>query len=170
MSPLGACWRFIGPVYAAPGVQESCLRLQRERDADIVLLLFAGWLASQGIALSSDEAAEAAACVRPWREQAVLPLRQVRTALKTSPAMVRPEVAALRERIKAEELAAERIELGMLVEWGERLVRSNARPEEGLFAGNLAACLPAGAGPAAAVADGALMTLVAACVEHSKTG
>ncbi|WID99805.1 TIGR02444 family protein (plasmid) [Bosea vestrisii] len=168
MSAREDSWRFISSVYAAPGVREACLKLQQEFDADVVLLLFAGWLASEGAALSPDDAAAAAMLVRPWRQQAVLPLRTIRTELKTSPAMARPEVASLRDRIKASELAAERIELEMLVEWAQARARSQAAGN--LVAGNLAVCLPKSAAMAVAGSEASFRALVAACIARITAG
>ena len=91
-----ACWRLIGAVYARPGVQQSCLLLQERVQADIVVLLFGGWLARCGIALSHDAAHEATALVSPCREAVVRPLRAIRVTMKSSPLMGRPEAAALR--------------------------------------------------------------------------
>lgn len=143
MNAEAECWRFIGALYGRPGVQRSCLRLQERMQADVVLLLFGGWLARRGIALSPDAAHEAAALVGPWREAVIGPLRAIRTTMKSSPLMVRPEAAALREQIKADELAAERIELGLLVGWAASRWLETGAQDAGLVATNLLRCLPA---------------------------
>jgi uncharacterized protein (TIGR02444 family) len=157
-----ACWRLIGAVYARPGVQQSCLLLQERVQADIVVLLFGGWLARCGIALSQDAAHEATALVGPWREAVVRPLRAIRVTMKSSPLMGRPEAAALRERIKADELAAERIELGLLVGWAASRWPQTGAPAADLVATNLPLCLPAA--PDAA-AGAALQQIMDACRE-----
>ncbi len=144
MSAEAECWRFIGAVYTRPGVQQSCLHLQERMQADIVLLLFGGWLARCGIALSQDAAHEATALVRPWREAVIGPLRAIRTTMKSSPLMARPEAASLRERIKGDELAAERVELGLLVGWAASRWPQAVAPDAELVATNLPLCLPAG--------------------------
>lgn len=152
MNAEAECWRFIGAVYTRPGVRQSCLDLQERMQADIVLLLFAGWLARCGIALSKDLAREATVLVRPWREAVVQPLRAVRTTMKSSPLMARPQAAALRDRIKADELAAERIELGLLVGWAASRWRETSTPDADLVATNLPLCLPAAPDDAARAA------------------
>ncbi|SIR43251.1 TIGR02444 family protein [Bosea sp. TND4EK4] len=164
MSAQESCWRFIGAVYAAPDVQDACLRLQQRDGADIVLLLFGGWLASEGVVFSSEGAADAAALVWSWREQAILPLRAIRTQLKSSPAVTRPEGATLRDRIRIDELAAERIELDMLVEWRQARFPSGLAADQTLVAGNLAACLPCA--PIDAASKAWLDTIVAACADQ----
>jgi uncharacterized protein (TIGR02444 family) len=156
------CWRFIGDVYARPGVEQSCLTLQERMQADIVLLLFCGWLARCGIALSQDAAYEAAALVGLWREAVVRPLRAIRVTMKSSPLMARPEAAALRERIKADELAAERIELGLLLGWAGSRWPETGAPDADLVATNLPVCLPAA--PDAAARD-AVRRIMDACRE-----
>lgn len=130
--------------------------------ADVVLLLFGGWLARCGIALSTEAAHEAAALVGPWREAVIGPLRAIRMTMKSSPLMARPEAAALRERIKDNELAAERIELGLLVGWAASRWSEIGAPDAHLVATNLPLCLPAA--PAAAAAE-ALRRIISACCE-----
>jgi hypothetical protein len=58
-----------------------------------------------------------AAC-RPWREQIVLPLRVLRTTLKTGPAPAPGGGAErLRSSLKAAELSAERLQNELLAGW-----------------------------------------------------
>lgn len=162
MNAEAACWRFVGHVYARPGVQQSCLLLQERMQADIVLLLFGSWLARCGIALSLGAAREATALVGPWRDTVVRPLRAIRLTMKSSPLMARPEAAALRERIKADELAAERIEQGLLVAWAASRWPETGAPDPDLVATNLPMCLPAA--PTAASRE-ALWRIMDACRE-----
>lgn len=162
MSAEAECWRFIGAVYTRPGVQQSCLHLQERMQADIVLLLFGGWLARCGMALSTAATHEATALVSSWREAVIGPLRAIRTTMKSSPLMVRPEAAALRDQIKADELTAERIELGLLVGWAASRWPQTGASDADLVATNLPLCLPAA--PDAA-ARAALRRIMDACRE-----
>jgi hypothetical protein len=82
--------------------------------------------------------------------------------MKSSPLMARLEAAALRERIKADELAAERIELCLLVGWAASRWPETGAPDADLVAMNLPMCLPAA--PDAAERE-ALRRIIDACHE-----
>lgn len=104
-------WRFSLRFYRQPGVADACIALQEEAGADVNLLLFLLWHATQGRALSAAEVAGLEEKVAAWRERAVIPLRAVRRALKSSQSLVEAGSAeALRTRIKAVELEAERLQ------------------------------------------------------------
>ena len=69
--------------------------------ADVNVLLYLLWCASEGRVLSSEEVAGIDAACEGWRRAVVGPLRQVRRGLKT-PALVEPRLAeAYRAKIKA---------------------------------------------------------------------
>jgi uncharacterized protein (TIGR02444 family) len=109
-------WRFSLRLYRAPGVAEACIRLQEESGADVNLLLFLLWHGTQQRRLAADEVARLDQKIAAWREQAVIPLRAIRRALK-SPALKAPQglvevgtAEAFRTRIKAVELEAERLQ------------------------------------------------------------
>lgn len=162
MNAEAACWRLVGDIYTRPGVQQSCLYLQERLQTDIVLLLFGGWLARCGIELSINAMLEANDLVDPWREAVIQPLRRIRAAMRSSPLIARPEVGALRERIKADELEAERIELGLLVKWAAARWPETVLPDSDLVTINLTLCLPAA--PDAAVRE-AFQLIIEACRE-----
>ncbi|MDX6749327.1 TIGR02444 family protein [Geminicoccaceae bacterium 1502E] len=108
--PESPLWRRALSLYGSPGVAVACLRLQDEAGADVPLLLLGCWLAERGATLDEETAAALAACAARWRP-VIEGLRGARRALKPlaagdgSPAARRTE---LRERIKDDELAAER--------------------------------------------------------------
>src|SRR5215470_18430312 len=83
-------WRFSLGFYRQPGVADACIRLQEEAGVDVNLLLFLLWHARQAQCLTAAEVAELDRRTAPWREQAVIPLRGVRRALKTPPPLVEP--------------------------------------------------------------------------------
>lgn len=117
--PKGAdpsLWSFAVDLYAAPGVAEACLALQDQHGCNVNILLFAAWMGRvQRRSLSPGEMAEAAAIVRDWQAEIVRPLRSVRRRLKTGPAPAPSATSeALRARLKAVEIEAERIELATL--------------------------------------------------------
>jgi uncharacterized protein (TIGR02444 family) len=104
-------WRFSLALYRHEAVAAACLDLQDRCDVDVNLLLFLLWLASGRRVLSGDEVRALDARLAPWRSEVVLPLRTVRRRLKADAPLVAPEDAALfRNRVKALELEAERLQ------------------------------------------------------------
>ncbi len=122
-------WAFALELYAEPGIADACLALQNECGVDVMMLLMATFAAvRRRIALTpSDVAAMDAAC-RDWRERVVLPLRALRTMLKSGPAPAPNEqTEKLRSSIKAAELSAERLQNEALAQWLAKLpARSRA--------------------------------------------
>ena len=111
-SPQGSpFWRFSLAFYRQPGVADACIALQEGAGVDVNLLLFLLWHAAQKRALAQSDVAALEAKIGAWREATVIPLRAVRRALKSPPALVAPAIAeAFRTRIKAVELEAERLQ------------------------------------------------------------
>jgi uncharacterized protein (TIGR02444 family) len=137
-------WRFSLRLYRQPAVADSCIQLQDEAGVDVNILFFLLWLAQKRRAFTPGEVEWIEGKAGPWREATVIPLREVRRALKTPPALVAaPAAEAFRTRIKAVELEAERLQ------------------QEALY--ELAAALPAG--EPAASAEAAARTSVASYAE-----
>jgi uncharacterized protein (TIGR02444 family) len=104
-------WRFSLQFYRQPGVAEACIALQEDSGADVNLLLFLLWHAAQRRRLAAADIAALEQRIAPWREASVIPLRAVRRALKTPPALIEAPIAeGFRTRIKAVELEAERLQ------------------------------------------------------------
>jgi len=104
-------WRFSLQYYRLPKVADACIALQEDAGVDVNLLLFLLWHARQGRRLSLIDVTELEQKVAPWRDITVIPLRSVRRALKSPPALVEASTAeAFRNRIKAVELEAERLQ------------------------------------------------------------
>src|ERR1700704_2213276 len=104
-------WRFSLRVYRAPGVGDACIALQETSGVDVNLLLFLLWQATERRALTAADVTALDQTISGWRDTAVIPLRDVRRALKSSPGLVAPNIAeAFRTRIKAVELEAERLQ------------------------------------------------------------
>jgi uncharacterized protein (TIGR02444 family) len=104
-------WRFSLQFYRLPKVADACIALQEEAGVDVNLLLFLLWHARQGRRLSKADVAALEGKIAAWRDVTVIPLRSVRRALKAPPALIEPSTAeAFRNRIKAVELEAERLQ------------------------------------------------------------
>jgi len=112
IKPAGSpFWRFSLKFYRAPGVADACIALQEGAGVDVNLLLFLLWQATQRRAFTAADVVAIEDRVGPWRDAAVIPLRNVRRALKSPPALVAAGTAeAFRTRIKAVELEAERLQ------------------------------------------------------------
>lgn len=102
-------WDWAVAAYARPGVSETCLLLQDTHAQNVPLLLWAAWTAAEGRAADEETLEAAIDTVRAWDGAAVSPLRAIRRTLKGPiPDMTDAAREALREQIKAAELAAER--------------------------------------------------------------
>lgn len=112
-------WQFAVALYERPGVARCCLALQERCGVDVVMLLFALFLACRcGRTLSAEQLAAAEACIGQWRRRAVAPLRTLRIRLKGSPRAIAPaQRERLRSKVAEAEQLAERIELDLLLAW-----------------------------------------------------
>ena len=104
-------WRFSVKFYAEPGVAQACIDLQDQAGVDVNVLFFLLWNATQRRTFDVTQVAAVERAIGPWREAAVVPIRNVRRALKSPPPVMSPDVAEdFRTRIKAVELEAERLQ------------------------------------------------------------
>jgi uncharacterized protein (TIGR02444 family) len=109
--PVAGFWNFSLHTYAKPKVAELCLELQEGFGADVNLVLFMLWAAARKRRLEPQEIEKIANFVKDWREQIVIPLRLARRALKAPPReWPASETESLRQRVKADELEAERLQ------------------------------------------------------------
>ena len=81
-------WRFSLQFYRLPKVADACIALQEDAGVDVNLLLFLLWHAQQRRRLSTADVAALESQIGPWRDLTVIPLRSVRRALKSPPALV----------------------------------------------------------------------------------
>ena len=124
-------WQFSIKFYAVPGVAQACIELQDQAKVDVNILFFLLWNATQGRTYKKADVAEVERLIGAWREMAVVPIRNMRRALKMPPAVMTPEVAeGFRTRIKAVELEAERLQQEALHELAQtsRLGQPSASP------------------------------------------
>lgn len=110
-------WDFCVAEYGRPGVAEALLKRQDDEGLDVMLHLFCRYASEcLGLVLDEQAVAEAAAATAAWRKASVLPLRELRRALKPA-AQTDPRVHRLREKLKSAELDAERVQLEQLCAW-----------------------------------------------------
>lgn len=102
-------WQGMLDLYSAPGIPEACVSLQDACEADVLLLLTAAILTRSERQLTPDLAGRLMAATAEWRHEVVLPLRALRRRWRG-----RLAAEALRERVKALELEAERRQVGLL--------------------------------------------------------
>jgi uncharacterized protein (TIGR02444 family) len=113
-------WTFSLKLYAEQAVADVCLSLQDQFDADVNVVLFMLWSAARGRRLSLREVGDIVELVKPWQIQVVRPLRLARRSLKTPPPdWTLQETEALRQRIKADELEAERLQQQVLAHFAQ---------------------------------------------------
>jgi uncharacterized protein (TIGR02444 family) len=99
-------WRFSLMVYSRPGVADLLIRLQDQGGHNVNLVLFALWLGiCAGDRLDADALARAKTAMAKIDRDVVMPLRQLRRALKDD---ADPDSRDLRRRVLSLEIAAER--------------------------------------------------------------
>ena len=133
-------WRFSLNFYRQAGVAEACIALQDDCGVDVNLMLFLFWLAASGRQLSIDNVKELDEAVRGWRELTIIPVRNVRRALKGAPTLVETgRQEAFRTKIKGLELDAERLQQEALYARSRSLPRGSEAAAPAAARANLAA-------------------------------
>ena len=109
-----AFWDFSLRTYGSTGVAAACLSLQDELGADVTLILYCCWAGGRAAALDDVTFQRAFGFSSQWAEEVVRPLRQVRRWMKQeacgSGTVDEETCVALREQVKATELAAEKLQ------------------------------------------------------------
>lgn len=124
-------WTDICARYAIPERAAVLLQLQDQQGLDVVLELFCECAQAQGHGLSAEAKLDAATWVAHWRAQVVLPLRQLRRAMKPLQSSV-SETAEISAQIQQAELQAERTQVRLLCDWLDSyLARSAAADAAG---------------------------------------
>ncbi len=73
-------WQFSIKFYAVPGVADACIALQDQAGVDVNILFYLLWNATQGRAFNAADVTEIERRIGPWREMAVVPIRNVSAA------------------------------------------------------------------------------------------
>lgn len=113
-------WQFTVKMYGRDGVAPLFLTLQERCGLDVNMMLFMFYLGTQGKAPSSISALETA--VKDWRDNVIIPLRQTRRYLKNAQG---DAAQALRQKVKSDELQAERIEQHILCDTVQTVAASD---------------------------------------------
>jgi len=103
-------WAFSLDRYARPGVGELCIELQETTGADVNIILMCLWVAQSGRQLTPTTLKQMlSGDISAWHREAVVPLRAARRSIKVwNTGKDDPQVNALRDKIKALEIEAER--------------------------------------------------------------
>lgn len=113
-------WRFSLGFYRAPEVAEACIRLQDDAGVDVNLLFFLLWNASLKRRFSAADVAAADGKIASWRKSVVIPLRNIRRALKSPTGLIEPAMCELfRTKVKGLELEAERLQQEALYDFAQ---------------------------------------------------
>jgi uncharacterized protein (TIGR02444 family) len=132
-------WRFSLSFYRQAGVAEACIALQDGCGVDVNLMLFLLWLAAGGRQLSIEDIKQLDEAVRGWRDRTIIPIRDVRRKLKGAPTLVDAgKQEALRTKIKAVELEAERLQQEALYAKSRSAPISTTAPPPAAARANLA--------------------------------
>jgi uncharacterized protein (TIGR02444 family) len=119
-TPTTPFWRFSLHYYRQAAVSDACIALQDECGVDVNLLLFLFWLASDDRQLSADDVKLLDDNVRDWRNLTIVPIRDTRRKLKGAATLVDPDKQEnFRNRVKAIELEAERLQQEALYEFAK---------------------------------------------------
>jgi uncharacterized protein (TIGR02444 family) len=102
-------WDFALAIHGEPGVDAGLIDLQDNHGQCVSYLLWAVWAARHGRAVGTAELTLASGLARSWEAEVAGPLRSVRRTLKRPwPPMADARREALRTKVKASELSAER--------------------------------------------------------------
>ncbi len=117
-SEITPFWRFSLHFYKQAGVSDACIALQDDCGVDVNLLLYLFWLASDRRQLTADEVKNLDQKVKSWRELTIIPIRDTRRKLKGAATLLDPnKQEAFRNKVKAVELDAERLQQEALYEF-----------------------------------------------------
>ncbi len=109
-------WEFSLAIYCKQPVANACHSLQDRHKADVNILLFACWLATQGCRLNENGFKAAMAAVADLRAEVLEPLRRVRRRLKKRfPEVGKIDKQSINHAIMSAELECERLAQGKIL-------------------------------------------------------
>ncbi len=101
-------------LYGSKNVAQSCLRLQDRHGLDVNAVLFCYWHGAHRGIVGEDLWPRIDEISRQWQNRLIRPLREARRWLKKPGCGSDPDLRKLRERIKADEIAAELLQQRMM--------------------------------------------------------
>ena len=121
-------WDFSLKFYQYNSVASSCIALQESVNADVNILLYCCWMASEGaVVITPAEFTEIIEAIEPWQSFVVRVLRQIRRDMKNEKLMYFDKMSDdLRAAIKQCELDGERVEQMILYRSGQQLFINEA--------------------------------------------
>lgn len=106
--PASEFWSFSTEFYQLPDIENSCLHLQDEHQADVNILLYCCWTAQKQICLTEEDIKTLVTIGQPWQSNILSHLRAARHTLKTSQVIIPEELREdTRRNISEMELNAE---------------------------------------------------------------
>ena len=113
--PDNPFWDFSIEHYSRDGVATHLILLQEELEADVNIILYCCWCAYIGAPLlTRSQLKRGLLLVTNWQREIVIPLRRLRTKMRTDQFSNSPLSQNVREEIKKAELEAECLEQLML--------------------------------------------------------
>ena len=107
-------WEYSNTVYRIEGVAQACLNLQNDHALDVNMVLFCCWHGIQYGLISKELFNQCLSFSHNWSDNAVKPLRHVRTWLKRSGCnnddINTEDCMSFRDNIKTIELKAEKLQ------------------------------------------------------------
>ena len=115
-------WDFSLKFYERTNVASSCVALQDSVGADINILLYCCWVASEGAAIIKPaEFNEIIVAIDPWQSSVIRALRKIRRDMKKNEMLNLGEMSEnLRQSIKLCEFESEKLEQMILYQSGQR--------------------------------------------------
>ena len=107
-------WDWVLEAHARPGAGEACLAIQNDHGQCVTLLLWRAWTVAEGRPVPPALLAAAIADAQAWEGQVTAPIRAARRAMKSLAIVDDAGRVALRARVQAAELDAERLLLEAL--------------------------------------------------------
>jgi uncharacterized protein (TIGR02444 family) len=80
--PESRFWNYSLQTYQLPVVEQICLKLQNEFQADVNMVLYCCWTGDQLLRLESDDITALVTTSAPWQDAILKPLRNARKTVK----------------------------------------------------------------------------------------
>ena len=102
-------WDFSTRVYADQQIEQYCIELQDQRQANVNIMLWCCWLDANDIVLSCNILDDVLISIDSISQQTVVKLREARRALISSSAFTKVQASLVKKHILAAEIMLEKI-------------------------------------------------------------